>query len=278
MDYKLLDFQHNNFLRHFINDVYVINTASDGCIYSTAPNGIIGLSLILKGQSQIFDGKGWTNSPVANVYGLIQKPQLIKIGSHFSEIAIGFKPYFLQLLISESMEVVVDNPNADAYCFFKKSALNQLFEAIYASTTENQIILAIAAFIKQHIDEEKIDDRLLTATELICQKEVYNVDKVASAINVSSVTLRNMFRHNIGLSPKEFIRLNRIRKALGATDSQKLTSLALELGYFDQSHFIHEFKNCFGLTPKQYFSNKTLVFDFYNFGRWNGDSFGLSNL
>jgi AraC-like DNA-binding protein len=175
------------------------------------------------------------------------------------------------------MENVADNPNADAYYFFKKPALNQLFEVILTSKTDLQIISAIENFVRQHIKTEKADNRLLMATELIGQKEIYNVDKVASKINVSSVTLRNLFRQKVGLSPKEFIRLNRIRKALNHTNTENLTSLAYELGYFDQSHFIHEFKSCFGLTPKQYYSNKALAFDFYNFGRWNGDSFGISN-
>jgi len=277
MQYRLLDIRQNKFLHHFIYDLYIINTTNEGARYSTAPNGIIGLSLVLEGNSQFFDGKAWANLPVANVYGLIQKPQLIQISSHFSEIAIGFKPYFLQLLLSESMENVVENPNADAYYFFKKPTLNQLFEAIHISKTDLQIISAIENFVRQHIKTEKADNRLLMATELIAQKEVYNVDKVASAINVSSVTLRHLFRQKVGLSPKEFIRLNRIRKALKHTNTENLTSLAYELGYFDQSHFIHEFKSCFGLTPKQYYSNKALAFDFYNFGRWTGDSFGISN-
>lgn len=276
MNYRLLNFQQHQFLRHFIHDVYVINTAQEGCTYSTAPNGIIGLSLVLEGNSQFFDGKAWTKLPQANVYGLIQQPQLVKISPQFSEIAIGFQPYFLQLLLNDSMENVADNPNADGYYFFKKQALNQLFEAILTSTSDIEIMLAIEHFVKKHLKVERMDNRLLMATELINKKEMYNVNEVANEINVSSVTLRNLFRHKIGLSPKEFIRLNRIRKALTPINTKNLTSLALDLGYFDQSHFIHEFKSCFGLTPKQYYNNKTLVFDFYNFGRWNGDSFGIS--
>lgn len=276
MEHKLICFQKNYLLRTILYDLYEINTRESGLTYTTAPNGIIGLSLVLAGQSHIYYDRKWNNLPAAHVYGLIQKPHLIQISPYFSEIAIGFKPYFLQLLLSENMSCVADTTGIDAYHLFQTSALNQLHEAVLNSKTDNDVILAVEQFVQQHLQPEKTDKRLLMATELINHNEITKVDDLANKLNISSATLRNLFRERVGLSPKELIRLTRIRNALQQPNTENLTSFAYQLGYFDQSHFIHDFKSCFGLSPKHYFKNKALVFDFYNFGRWQGDSFGIN--
>jgi AraC-like DNA-binding protein len=42
-----------------------------------------------------------------------------------------------------------------------------------------------------------------------------------------------------------------------------MTELTYESGYFDQSHFINEFKLLSGLTPKQYFAENEVCSDFF---------------
>ena len=52
---------------------------------------------------------------------------------------------------------------------------------------------------------------------------------------------------------------------LKSTDkSRSLTKLAYDCGYYDQSHFINEFKMQTGYTPKQYFDNFDSYSDFFD--------------
>ncbi|MGR2738008.1 AraC family transcriptional regulator [Billgrantia sp. Q4P2] len=68
--------------------------------------------------------------------------------------------------------------------------------------------------------------------------------------------LEQLFQHHVGLSPKRYARLLRVAhsreliKQGGAAAS--LTDTALAAGYFDQSHFIHDFKAVTGFTPGGY--------------------------
>lgn len=122
---------------------------------------------------------------------------------------------------------------------------------------------------------KKRDNRLAAVCELI-QNQTYSVDSLSKAVNVSTVTLRNLFRDCIGLSPKDLIRISRVNSAMkNPISSEKLTQIAYKMGYFDQSHFIHEFKAVTGLTPKEYFGNQSLTFDFYNYGRLQVDNFAV---
>ncbi|HCA66133.1 MAG TPA: AraC family transcriptional regulator, partial [Pseudomonas sp.] len=65
--------------------------------------------------------------------------------------------------------------------------------------------------------------------------------------------LERLFRHQVGLTPKQFSRIQRValvRRELRAGEA--LLDTALACGYSDQAHFIHDFKTVVGMTPGQY--------------------------
>ncbi len=66
------------------------------------------------------------------------------------------------------------------------------------------------------------------------------------------------FKQFSGFSPKLFSRIIRFQSAIKKYDDKKmpLTEIAYECGYYDQSHFIHDFKEFSGYSPMQYFSGK----------------------
>lgn len=75
--------------------------------------------------------------------------------------------------------------------------------------------------------------------------------------------LQRLFTETLGVPYKTYIRLTRINLALKKMESgpQSFTDLAHTLGYYDQSHFIHDFKTVSGQTPTSYTARMS---DFYN--------------
>ena len=64
-----------------------------------------------------------------------------------------------------------------------------------------------------------------------------------------------VFREEVGLTPKLFSRIRRFQQVLETTrfqDEVDWTDVALECGYFDQAHFIHDFRDFSGLRPGEY--------------------------
>jgi len=60
---------------------------------------------------------------------------------------------------------------------------------------------------------------------------------------------------SVGLSPKEYsrnIRIAKARDSIKQLDNNSLTNIAYDLGYYDQSHFINQFKKVRGITPRKY--------------------------
>jgi len=64
-----------------------------------------------------------------------------------------------------------------------------------------------------------------------------------------------MFKSNVGLTPKAFSKITRFQKTIREIEASKKISwsgIAFDTGYYDQAHFINDFKNFSGFTPRQY--------------------------
>ena len=82
------------------------------------------------------------------------------------------------------------------------------------------------------------------------------MESLLQTLFVSERTLERKFNQTIGITPKHFIdivRLNTSAKILQRMkEKHRLAGVAYECGYFDQSHFIKDFKKITGVTPQQY--------------------------
>ena len=92
------------------------------------------------------------------------------------------------------------------------------------------------------------------------------VRDVAAALGVGERRLERAFDRSVGLSPKVFARVMRLRRAVnriirptrGGTP-RSWTSIAFDAGYADQPHLIREFRALTGLTPDRYVAERTGV-------------------
>ncbi len=88
------------------------------------------------------------------------------------------------------------------------------------------------------------------------RKGLIKINELFSEFGISKVTLRKHFIHKMGLSPKKVSRIWRINYFLELQKNKpkyNLTELCLEAGFYDQAHFIKEFKSFFGSCPNHFF-------------------------
>src|SRR5262249_4144679 len=87
---------------------------------------------------------------------------------------------------------------------------------------------------------------------LASDASVIRVEQAAAIARVDLRTLQRRFRDSVGVSPKWVIRRYRLLEAaehLATGASRDMAALARRLGYFDQSHFIRDFKAVVGRSP-----------------------------
>lgn len=94
---------------------------------------------------------------------------------------------------------------------------------------------------------------VLAVDELLASHGATAVSRLAARTGLSSRQLRRKFAEHVGLSPKEFARLRRIRQACVLMLEQKgaeLAAVSLAGGYSDQPHLTREFRGIFGSSPR----------------------------
>ncbi|PWM39183.1 MAG: AraC family transcriptional regulator [Clostridiales bacterium] len=99
---------------------------------------------------------------------------------------------------------------------------------------------------------------------LQCSGGMLPVRQLGALGHYSERHLGRLFRQHIGMGAKEFsrlIRINLLLKRLEGPNVFSLTELAQEFGFYDQAHFINDFKSVCGVPPGEYRKNQSV---FYN--------------
>jgi AraC-like DNA-binding protein len=83
---------------------------------------------------------------------------------------------------------------------------------------------------------------------------------VTDAIGLSAKRFIERFKIEVGMTPKRYCRVRRFQRAVAQAHQGRNVvwpQVALDCGYFDQAHFIHDFRSFSGLTPTGYRSART---------------------
>ena len=96
-------------------------------------------------------------------------------------------------------------------------------------------------------------------TRLYAINEFTSIAGFLKYYTVNRRKLERDFDYHVGVSPKFLQRVLRFRRTIAAfyrRSCRNLTELAYECGYFDQAHFINDFKEFTGQTPRHFFNSQ----------------------
>jgi AraC-like DNA-binding protein len=91
---------------------------------------------------------------------------------------------------------------------------------------------------------------------------VTRISDITALTSLCERQIQKLFRKYYDITPKEYLRINRLLKVIEAVNSnggKPLQTIITESGYCDQAHFCNEFKKTAGITCKEYFSKNKLV-------------------
>lgn len=183
-------------------------------------------------------------------------------------IAIAFKPdaakLFLKIPVSEIKNISVSLE--DIYGIQIKEFESKLKESL----NNKQRINLIEAFLIKQLDESLIFDynRINYSLRFIDRnKGLVSVEKLAELSCLSTRQFNRKFTEYVGLNPKQFTRIVRFQNAI-YTQQQNLfenfTDIAYQCGYYDQAHFINEFKLFTGHTLGEFFKLGEVYSDYFS--------------
>lgn len=137
-------------------------------------------------------------------------------------------------------------------CFIKKAILKN-----YISSENGSLLTAYVRSLSQQ-NAFFIKETMAAITNALpflerFPEKKFTIEELSQASNLSKYYFIRQFKDMVGLTPHQFQLQNRIRKAQRMlTHERSLTTVALDTGFYDQSHFIREFNKSVQLTPSDY--------------------------
>jgi AraC-like DNA-binding protein len=102
-------------------------------------------------------------------------------------------------------------------------------------------------------------------TTIIQQPNMLNLQQLSEKIGYSQKHFIDLFKKQVGISPKPYLKIMRFQKAILDIEHHSTinwSNIALESGYYDQAHFINDFKIFSGLTPNDYLLKKNNLLNY----------------
>lgn len=137
--------------------------------------------------------------------------------------------------------------------------LKELTEKVLSERSGKQAVTRIEQFLISRLyrHEGYTYRRIEAAIRAIDTDPTANVSAAADVACLSSKQFKRIFSAQVGVRPKEFMRIVRFQRALYTLQLDpkiSLAQLAAGCGYYDQAHMIKEFREFSGYTPVEYLS------------------------
>lgn len=190
------------------------------------------------------------------VMGFCKKYTEFPLANDFDYVGIRFLPTVFPQIFKVNAADISDRFEAlDAVA---PELAQFIAENFHSELSEQKICGFFDAYLTQRIARADLDfdGRLYEALEVILQKQgMLNVETDLKT-GFSPRQLRRVFEFYIGDTAKTFskvVRFQHILRAKPSVQSLRQNKLFFDAGYYDQAHFIKEFKNFYGVTPSKAF-------------------------
>ncbi len=136
----------------------------------------------------------------------------------------------------------------------------EIEQKILTAKSTIERIKLIETFLLNRLTDNDTIDRIVKSTveTILTANGQLSIDELSKQTNINRRQLERKFSKTIGLSPKQLsktIRLQATLKMLLNKNFTSLTALAYKNEYYDQAHFIKDFKELTGYTPREFYGN-----------------------
>lgn len=133
-------------------------------------------------------------------------------------------------------------------------------EQIMLADGNHHRISLMNQFLSKHIKDVKHSSIIHSIRSICVNNGNVNIPQLSNQSFLSQRQFERRFKDLVGFSPKTFSRLVRFKATVDnyRTNNKTMTEIAYDFGYYDQSHFIQDFKQFSGYSPKSYFDGKAI--------------------
>lgn len=189
------------------------------------------------------------------LFGQTITPETLTFAEDFAMIAYFFKPSSLISLFGVQARELTDRPIDLNLIASRKTG--PLQEQLLNTTNTEKIIALLDNYIAGLISNATNACSIATyaSRTIACQPSKEVLVGLQKELHVTERTFQRMFEKNIGIAPNIYRRICQFNSAfqqLNNMNYHKLSDIAFQNGYADQSHYIRAFKEFTNLTPNDY--------------------------
>ena len=245
------------------------NTLGKGekCVQRIIPTGLTELLLYFTPRPKVLSNREYLSHNVA-LYGHHNNFYDIELTEKLSVFSIMFEPQGLMQFFKFPLYEIC-NRNIPLQYINGQAGKDLEEKMAEVSTFQQRVNIAEAYFynlLKNNYTDFEFR-RINHVVELIKKSHGnISISLLASKACLSRKQFERVFSQQIGISPKQYLKIIRFQFSIfqkQQNNDLNMIELTYESGYFDQSHFINDFKSFCGLTPKQYFTENEACSDFF---------------
>lgn len=221
------------------------------------PDGCIDMIFILGDDVKRFTSQDdFILQPREMILGQITEPFYVQPLGYVNTFAVRFYPYSFSNFVSVSIKTLANKETPLALLFGEKASKAFAENIIEAPNTQKRIEI-VEAFLLQKLTDIKIVDTIVKRTIdiILSTGGKATINTILKDDPSKRRQLERKFIKHIGISPKQLGKVLRLQSALKMLlnqGSESLTEIAYESDYYDQAHFIKDFKEFTGITPKAF--------------------------
>jgi AraC-like DNA-binding protein len=245
-------YQPHKSIKEYVKRILVLKnfTVSDSFALPLYANGLP--NLLFKTQKGCIGNKTKGN---LTLFGQTITPENWVVEESFTLIAYFFEPYALGPLFDIPARELTDHPID--LTSWRPTKISELTERLLDTDATRKKLKLLNKFILNLIKNSNAD----------CQAIKYSADQlrfcpipdalpsIRDKLNMSTRTFQRRFKKQVGITPNQYRRVCQFDSAfwqLRSREFQKLSDIAYQYGYSDQSHYNRAFREFTNITPKEY--------------------------
>lgn len=251
-DFQMLTREPSHALRPFVQRILVVESAQARGDVHLPGTGFVA-AFHFRGACRLNDGE---IAPRLGITGLWDTARTHVHHADSGAIIVQLTATGGSALLRQPLEEFA-NATADLDDVLGSStSLNQLHEEMAEAASHEHRLQMVEEFLLAHVRPTRPDPEVAAAVALIERSQAQvRVHEIARRVGLSQSALERRFRRFVGATPRKFASIVRLQNVIRLHESgADFTAIAHGAGYYDQAHFIHDFKRFTGHAPTAFFA------------------------
>lgn len=199
--------------------------------------------------------------------GSVHNFKIVYTSTDFCLFGVCLFPYAIPGIFGVASHTLSDH-SADTGTLLGQEG-QMLEQKVFSAADHRQRAALVSRYILKRLSGSRDADSAVfnAIKQILSSPAALSISSVADSCFLSRRQFERKFLHYAGSSPKQFQRIARFNTVIKGFDkhTSSLSDIAHDCGYYDQSHFIHDFRLFSGYSPKDFFKHQKDAADYRAF-------------